>query len=318
MPDPPPAIRHPPPLLIVNLNLAVDHIAEVEDLIPGGVHRSARSARSAGGKGVNVARALRAFALPCVVAGFLGGRAGAEIARGLRDEGIEVSFTRIRGESRTCLILDDPERRLQTVLNEPGPEVSPAEMARFHARFRGLLCDAGAVVVTGSLPPGLPADTYAGLVETARRAGKETFLDASGAPLGPALGAKPDWVKINRAEAESVAGRRASGPRLAERLRALGAGRAVVTLGARGAILASEEGTVSIEPPGIAARNAVGAGDAAMAGLAAGALGGLSPEEAVRLAVATGTAASLNGLGRCERRDVEAILERVRVSGGSR
>jgi 1-phosphofructokinase family hexose kinase len=304
-------------LLIVNLNLAVDHVVEVASLRAGYVHRSARSVRSAGGKGVNVARALGTLGVPCVVAGLLGGRAGDEIARGLRAEGIALSFTRVQDESRTCLILDDPATRQQTVLNEPGPEVTHAETARFLARFRGLLCGASAVVLMGSLPQGAADDTYATLIDAARRAGKRTFVDTSGTPLGLALAARPDWAKVNRDEVAALLGRRvddADAARAAGRLRELGAARSIVTLGARGAVLACEEGAFRVEPPEIAARNAVGAGDAAMAGLVAGVLGGLSSEESGRLAVATGTAASLHGFGRCARRDVDEILGRVRLS----
>jgi 1-phosphofructokinase family hexose kinase len=303
-------------VLVVNLNLAVDHVVAVRGMRIGGVHRSARAVRSAGGKGVNVARALRAFDIPSIVAGFLGGRTGHEIARGLSAEGMATTITRIQGESRTCLILDDPERRDQTVLNEPGPEILQSEMARFHARFRSTLCKVSAVVITGSMPPGLPADTYATLVEAARRADKKTFLDASGIPLGPAVAAKPDWVKINRGEVEELLARRVdnvTAVRAAHRMRALGAARSIITLGARGAVLATDDGAFRIEPPEVASRNAVGAGDAAMAGLVAGVLRGLSPEEAGRLAVATGTAASLRGHGHVARHEIEEILGRVRM-----
>src|SRR5262245_11265626 len=115
-------------ILVVNLNLAVDYVLGVRGLVAGAVHRAETASRAAGGKGVNVARVLRALEEPCVVAGFLGGRAGDEIASWLADEGVELAATPIRGESRTCAILVDAETGRQTVVNEPGPSIAPDEV----------------------------------------------------------------------------------------------------------------------------------------------------------------------------------------------
>jgi len=304
-------------ILIANINLAIDSAIDVERLHVGEVHRSGRAVRSAGGKGVNVARALRVFGREAHVLGCLGGETGREIARRLRDEGIAHSHTRVQGESRTCLILNDPTRNEQTVLNEPGPALSPGESARFVARYRSLLCNARAVVITGSLPPGAASDTYVTLVEIARRQGKIAFLDAAGEPLRAGLGAAPDWVKVNRLEAEGVLALPAhanSAEAAAAGLRALGAGNAMITLGAEGAVVATESGIFRIVAPSVNARIAVGAGDAAMAGLVAAVLGGHPPEECGRLAVATGSAGTLHGAGRCERSDIESILPAVTAS----
>jgi tagatose 6-phosphate kinase len=126
-------------ILVVNLNLAVDQILRVDGLQLGGVHRSKSSLRQAGGKGVNVARVLRTLEEQCVVTGFLGGELGEFIARGLSQEAIAFECTPIKNESRTCLVLVDSEQGRQTVINEPGPEISQAEMARFVDNYGRLL-----------------------------------------------------------------------------------------------------------------------------------------------------------------------------------
>jgi tagatose 6-phosphate kinase len=237
---------------------------------------------------------------------------GRFIARGLREEGITHACTRIEGESRTCLILDDVQHNTQTVLNEPGPEVSATEFARFADRYRRLLRRVDAVVISGSLPPGLAADAYAEMASDARSAGRRVLLDTSGEPLREALAARPYLVKLNQTEAADLLGcAPADAPDGLDSLRALGAGNAMITLGSGGAVLLFEGETCRFVPPPIAARNAVGSGDAVMAGLAAGLRRELAPVELGRLAVAAGAANALHGMGRCELCEIEALQGRV-------
>jgi 1-phosphofructokinase family hexose kinase len=176
-------------ILIVNLNLAVDHIVEVDELRAGEVQRSRGARQRAGGKGVNVARVLKTLGEASLLLGFCGGRAGDLIAAGLRAEQIASRCTNVRAESRTCLIINDLGRRAQTVINAPGAPVGDAEWRDFEATYTRELPRAQLVVIDGSLPPNLPEDTYARLATAAREAGKRVVLDCAGAPLGHALGA---------------------------------------------------------------------------------------------------------------------------------
>jgi tagatose 6-phosphate kinase len=188
-------------ILIVNLNLAVDHIVEVGELRAGEVQRSRGARSAAGGKGVNVARVLKTLGEPSLLLGFCGGRAGDLIESGLRAENIASRCTRVADESRTCLIINDHARRAQTVINAPGAAVAAAEWRDFEATYARELPRAQSVVITGSLPPHLPAGTYARLTAAARDAGRPVLLDCAGAPLRHALAARPFLVKINAAEA---------------------------------------------------------------------------------------------------------------------
>ena len=302
-------------ILVVNLNLAVDYLLGVRALRPGEVHRATGSARMPGGKGVNAARVLKTLGEPALLTGFLGGRAGEEIADGLRAEGVEFDCVRVGGESRTCLILCDDEARAQTVVNEPGPVLTADEWGEFNRAFTRLVRDSSLVVITGSLPPGPPADSYARLVNAACSAGKETLLDCGGPVLSEALKAGPRFVKVNGAEAAALLGREVEGLDAAAAAAAeivkSGAGGAMVTLGALGAVLDDGGAVHRLTPPRVEAANSVGSGDAALAGLAAAMRRGQTAETAGRLAVAAGAANALRGTGRCTAEEIEEMLRGV-------
>ena len=303
-------------ILVVNLNLAVDLIVEMDELRAGAVQRSRGERRQAGGKGVNVARVLKTLGEPSRLLGFTGGSAGAVIEAGLRAENIETSCTRIEHESRTCLILNDHRRREQTVVNASGPAISDAEFDGFELNYLRLLAGAELAVITGSLPPNLPPDTYARLARAARERGVRVLLDCAGAPLGAALEARPFIVKINAAEAsEFLAAPVANfqdAARAAHELRESGADRgAMITLGAEGAVFDFGDTRYKFAAPQVLATNSVGSGDAALAGLAAALARNLTPVEAGALAVACGAANALHGAGACSAEEIASLQPRV-------
>lgn len=302
-------------ILIVNLNLALDHIVEVEELRAGEVQRSQCERRQAGGKGVNIARVLGSLGEPSLLLGFAGGGAGELLEAGLRAERIETHATRISGESRTCLIIHDRSSREQTVINAPGPPISEAEFRNFESGYERSLQRAEMVIITGSLPPNLGDDIYARLIETARGRGKRVLLDAAGAPLRHALAARPFHVKINCAEASELLDAPVtdfdSAARATRRLRESGAESAMITLGARGALSDFGDARYRFKSPPVAAVNSVGSGDATMAGLAAGLRRGWTAQDACTLAIAAGAANALHGAGACSREEILELQPRV-------
>lgn len=303
-------------ILIVNLNLAVDHIVEVDELRAGEVQRSRGARRQAGGKGVNVARVLKTLGEPSLLLGFAGGGAGDLITEGLRAENIASRATRVREESRTCLIINDCGSREQTVINAPGAAVSDAEWRDFEATYTHELPRAELVVINGSLSPNLAADTYARLTTQARDAGRRVLLDCAGASLTHALGALPFLVKINAAEAAELSGAPVtdfpSAARAARTLRERGAQNAMITLGAEGAFFDFEGARYRFFAPRVRAVNSVGSGDAALAGLAAALRLGRTAAEAGALAVAAGAANALHGAGGCSAEEIAELRPRVR------
>ncbi|MFE0458376.1 1-phosphofructokinase family hexose kinase [Kitasatospora sp. NPDC058965] len=278
------------PILTVTLNAALD----VTYQVPGvRLHRSNRVAvvsTRAGGKGINVARVVRSLGQPAVVTGLVGGAAGAEVRAALAVEGGESLLT-VRGETRRTVAVVDPVAGDTTVFNEPGPTVTGAEWAAFQGHFGRLLDQGcGLVVLSGSLPPGVPVEAYGVLVTAAKERGVPVVLDTSAPWLDHGLVAGPDLVKPNADELRAATGE--PDPLTAARqLVARGAGAVVASLGADGMLAVTADGCWRAAAPRQLAGNPTGAGDSAVAALAVGLLAGtpwpVRLAEAVALSGAT-------------------------------
>ncbi|MFJ4621816.1 1-phosphofructokinase family hexose kinase [Streptomyces sp. NPDC088812] len=274
----------------VTLNAAVDVTYTVDRIRTGASHRLATARHRAGGKGVNVARVLTALGRPALVAGLAGGPAGDAVRRDLAASGMAEALTAIAGTTRQTVTVVEEAAGDAAVFLEPGPEVSAAEWRAFTRHFARLLGRSRAVVLSGSLPPGLSEDAYGELVAAARRSDVPVVLDTTGPPLLAALAAGPDLVKPNAAELRETVG--AEDVRAgAETLRRAGARSVVVSLGAEGLLAVAPDGVWRARPPERLAGNPTGAGDAAVAALAAGLADRTPWPERLRAAVALSAAA---------------------------
>ncbi|TQM09419.1 1-phosphofructokinase family hexose kinase [Pseudonocardia kunmingensis] len=274
-------------ILAVTLNAALDVTYDVDALVPHATHRVREVRTRAGGKGVNVARVLRALGHDVVVSGFAGGATGAAIRADLAAAGLPDALVPVAGESRRTVTVVAAADGDATLFNEPGPEVSDDEWAAFADRFAVLAAGADAVVLSGSLPPGVRPDAYARLVAATDA---RTVVDADGPVLAAALAARPDVVKPNAAELAAVAG--AGDPREAAAwLRARGAGAVVASLGADGLLAVTADGAWRARPPRRVAGNPTGAGDACVAALTAGLVAGAAWPDLLRDAVSLSAAA---------------------------
>lgn len=279
-------------IVTVTLNLALDVTYRVPTVELHGTNRVSVVAHRAGGKGVNVARVLQALGHESLVCGLVGGLTGEAVRAELRAAGLEAVLTPIAGETRRTLAVVDETRGDATGYWEPGPTVQTREWMDFLSTFDELIADADAVVLSGSLPPGLPPDAYAELCRRAGAAGVPAVLDADGDALRCGLAAGPVLVKPNRAELERVTG--CTDPIAgAEWLRAHGAGAVVVSQGADGLLAVTPEGRWRAAPPEHVEGNPTGAGDAAVAALTAGLVTDLAWPE--RLARATAVSAATVG-----------------------
>lgn len=255
-------------ILTVTLNLALDVTYHVERFERGDATRVLGVARRAGGKGVNVARVLHQLGQEVVMTGlaggFTGGAARAELdAAGLRDE-----LVLIEGESRVTVAVVDREG-LATGFWEPGPMVTAGEWEAVRKRCAELLESASAVVLAGSLPPGIPSDAYAQLIEVIEQAGVPALLDADGEALALGAAAGPAVVKINASELADITGEHeiAAG---AQALRNAEAHTVVITEGSDGLRCFSDQGVLRARAPETLTGNPTGAGDAVSAALAVG------------------------------------------------
>ena len=284
-------------IVVVCLNLALDITHQVTTVNWGGVNRPAAVHARPGGKGVNVARTLHALGADPLLTGLAGGVTGAGIEAALGRLGVPTALTPIAAETRRTFTVVDGGGAV-TGFNEAGPEVSERELTEFRGQYGEALAGASAVVLSGSLPPGLAAGTYAGLIETATAAGVPVVLDSHGEALLLGAAAGPAIVKPNLEELESLTGRRLStpdGPDLtavtvaAEQLRAAGARAVVASLGPAGLLATTADGRWRARPAAVAG-NPTGAGDAVVAALAHGLVLGRPWDERLRHAAALGAA----------------------------
>jgi len=311
-------------IITVTLNAAIDKSLSVPSFRLGRRHRTVDQTTMAGGKGVNVARALKVLGQPVIATGFAGGPTGTRIVEQLTEESILNDFVRIREESRTNTAVYDPTNGETTEINERGPAVSAKEVELFRDKLLYLARGADIVVFAGSLPRGVDGDIYAGLIRELRRMDVKTMIDTDGEPLRHAARAEPDVISPNVLEAEELVGHEFND----EEDRAI-AVREMVQLGPREAIMTVPDGCVAcvqehgvptlmrvwIEPRETVA--AVGSGDAFLAGFVAAKYLGQDTDEALRFGVACGAESTQRlGAGLIDPREVdrtvgETTLERL-------
>ena len=280
-------------ILTVTLNPAVDMTCELGELRPGEVNRLTKSGSVAGGKGINVAKVLRGFHMPVAAAGFLGGNGGKLIENAVEAMGVQCHFTRIKGDTRTNVNILTADGAV-TELLEPGPEGSKKELENFRKQFSGCLELCEWVVLSGSVPKGVPMDIYGQLIAECRMAGCRVCLDTSGELLRAGLKAGPDLVKPNKKELEYLAGRELTSQRElvaeAKKLTAGGSVKVVVSLGAEGLLYVDSQQELYQEAVRVRAMNTVGCGDTVVASLCMSQLAEDDPDIMLRKAAALAAA----------------------------
>ncbi len=308
-------------ILTVTLNAAVDRTVAVPNFRLARRHRAVESRTVAGGKGINVARALSLLGRPVIAAGFVGGPTGTRVLEQLREESVLTDFTRIAAETRINLAVIDPTSGDQTEINERGPAVSPEEVKTLFERISYLASGAKICVLAGSLPPGAGDDLYARLIADLARRGVPVVLDAEGEAMLAGVRAGASMVTPNEREAEELVGQEfADSDDLASGLLEL------VRLGATEAAITRPEGCVAAVGEGAERRlleihteplepvSTVGSGDAFLAGYVAARYEGRSAEECLAYGVACGAESTQHfGAGTVDRNQVERLLGEVAV-----
>lgn len=308
-------------ILTVTLNAAIDRTVAVPNFRLGRRHRAVESRTVAGGKGVNVARALKLLGRPVIATGLAGGPTGTRILERLAEESILNDFTRIHGNSRTNLAVIDPTSNEQTEINERGPEVTPEEVDRFIEKLLYLAQGASVCVLAGSTPPGSDPDVYARLINELHQLGVFCLLDTDGEQMRSALRAGPDVVAPNAVEAEEAVGHEFND----DDDRVLGLA-GLIEMGARDAIITMPSGCVAIVGTGQERKryevtieplepiSRVGSGDAFLAGYVAARYERGTPAECLAYGVACGAESTQHfGAGTVDAREVERLLPRVEV-----
>ncbi|MGD0273799.1 MAG: 1-phosphofructokinase family hexose kinase [Gaiellaceae bacterium] len=309
-------------LVTVTLNAAIDRTLTVPNFQRGLRHRASQALTLAGGKGINVARALKAFGVPVVATGLTGGRTGTRIVEELTHESILNDFVRIEGESRTSTAVVDPMTGSHTEINEWGPHVEPEELQMLLEKLLYLSADAEWVVFAGTLPRGVDDSFYAEAVKELSRRGVQCVLDSEGTALRLGVEAEPFLVTPNQHEAESLVGQEFSDEE--DFLMAL---EAIAEMGSRNVVISHEGGCYALlkqerKPHRFKANIAriepvspVGSGDVLLAGFLAARRGGRSLEEALCQAVGAATASTLEtGAGRFDPEQAVEFARQVEIS----
>jgi len=279
-------------IVTLTANPSVDRTIEVAALRPGTVIRARASRVDAGGKGVNVARALAAHGRKATAVLPSGGAEGAQLEALLAGAGLALLTVRIAGSIRANVTVVEGDGTT-TKLNEPGPVLGQDELDALAATLTDAAARADWVVLSGSLSPGAPAGWYAELIRRLRGTGPRVAIDSSGPPLAMAIAARPDLIKPNREELAELAGRPvdtiADVVGAALTMTANGVHTVLTSLGPAGAVLVRRDAAWHATAAALEPRSTVGAGDALLAGyLAAGADG----TSALAEAVAWGSAAA--------------------------
>ncbi|WP_296665077.1 1-phosphofructokinase [Demequina sp.] len=282
--------------MIVTLtpNPSVDRSITVETLQRGEVHRATDIRVDAGGKGVNVARAISAQGGDAVAILPVGGPEGHLLEELLDAAEVPRRSVPIAGAARMNVSVLEPDGTT-TKLNEPGPVLSAVEVEALLDATVAAAADAAWVVGCGSLPPGAPVDLYAQLISRAHGLGTLAAIDTSGAPLAAAVAAVPDLIKPNHEELAELVGHDLATlgdvRDAAAELVATGIGVVAVSLGADGALLVTADQAIHARATISAALSTVGAGDCMLAGLLHGLSRGLPAADALAQGVAWGAAA---------------------------
>lgn len=300
-------------ILTVTPNVALDITYRVDQLTPGSSHRVRRVEERAGGKGVNVARALHALGHDTIVLGFVGGATAGAVMADLARGGLAHELVAVQGPTRRSIAVVDASNGEATLFNEAGPPVPATSWNDLEARLAARLPEAAALVVSGSLPPGARDDACARLVRLAAAHRVTVLVDTVGEALLQAAAAGADIVKPNSSELFQTTD--CSDVALAATaLRRRGAKAVVVSLGAAGMTAFTPEGSWRASPPTRIVGNPTGSGDAAAAALVAGAVAGAPWPDRLRDAVALSAATVLQATaGSVDLRDYLRLVPQILV-----
>ena len=310
-------------IVTVTLNAAVDRTLTVPNFQLGQRHRASQGLTLAGGKGINVARALKILDVPVVATGLAGGRTGTRIVEELTSEAILNDFVRIADDSRTSTAVVDPTAGTFTEINEWGPHVEPEELNMLLDKISYLARGADLVVFAGTLPRGVDDSFYAEAIRDLNRRNVPAVLDSEGPPLRLGVEAEAFLVSPNQREAEGLVGQELGDDEdftmALDRIADMGARNVLITAETRSFGLFRAERKRALfraDAPEVEPVSTVGSGDVLLAAFLAARLAEKSLEDSLRSAVAAGAASTLEvGAGRFAPREAAKLQGAVEVRG---
>lgn len=308
----------------VTLNPAFDKTVTIPDFSANQVNRIQTMREDIGGKGINVSKCVAALGGESTAITILAGYSGKRMLSLLTREKhiIAKEFWLSQGETRTNLKVIDPVGHTNTDINEPGPVVDGETLRLMEAFLLSSVQAGDSIVLSGSLPKGVPPTLYRDLGAKCREKGARVFLDADREALAYGLECKPFLVKPNQAELSTLLKRPITTQRelleAGDALREQYRTNVVISMGGDGALFLNGDEPLYISAPKVNVVSTVGAGDSMVAALAYGADMGLSWREQAKLAVACGTASVTNsGSQPPAPETVHALLKQVHIQACS-
>ncbi len=305
-------------IVTLTLNPAFDETITVEHFALGKTNRVCKTSLEPAGKGINVARVCRRFYEAVSASGFASGEFLASLSPILSDEDIEPQFLEVPGKTRKNIKVFDKALGITTELNEKGFFVTEKDIASIGGKLQSILPETEVLVVTGSLPQGAPDTTYRDIIETARKKGVKTILDASGVAFSKGLEALPYAIKPNIDELSAYAGEALqTDEKVLSCMRGLiekGISLVVTSLGSRGAFFMNAKETVFAQSLSVDVKSTVGAGDSMVALMALGLASGENLTSIAQKATCAGSLTSAKeGSSLCEAKEVLEKSSLIRI-----
>lgn len=304
-------------ILTITLNPSVDRRYTIDSFEKGQIFRTDDFQYTPGGKGINVTKVIKAFNQPVNATGFLGGRSGEYIKDQLDEMDINHDFISINGETRSCLaILSDDGS--QTEILESGPSVSSQKVSHFYESYKEILKSTEVICASGSLPKGLPVDTYRDLIIMAKEEGKRFILDTSGEALKLGIEAGPFLVKPNKEELENLMGCKIDSEEEINKavgyIMENGVEIVVVSLGESGSRVYYNGYCYKVSVPDVNVVNPVGSGDSMVAGLAVSLVRDYDIETMLKIGAACGTANAMEAeTGKVDMHNMKKIMSEIEI-----
>ncbi|WP_205503596.1 1-phosphofructokinase family hexose kinase [Rufibacter psychrotolerans] len=302
-------------IITITVNPAIDKSTRVEAVAPEKKLRCAKPVFEPGGGGINVSRAIKKLGGESCAWFLSGGPTGEKLGELLKAEGVSFRQFRCQEPTRENLVVFEESSRQEYRFGMPGPQITEPEWRQLLQALEELEETPEFVIASGSNPPGVPSDFYAQIAEIALKKGFKLIVDTSGEALLKAAGKGIYLLKPNLNELTALANKEVISAQEQEDLatQVLREGKSqvlVVSLGPRGAMLASPEGFDYVVPPTVKQESAVGAGDSMVGAMVLKLQEGWPLPDVVRYGVAAGTAATMTpGSELCRKPDVESIYQ---------
>lgn len=304
-------------------NPAIDKSCSLQQILPEVKLKCSAPVYEPGGGGINVSRAIKKLGGHSLALYLAGGPPGQLMHDLLNEEGIEFQATLTEGWTRENFIATETSSNRQYRFGMPGAIIKEAEWQQLLRALKLQKPSPKIIVASGSLPPGVPDDFYRKVAKIAKEVKAKCFLDTSGMALSQAMERDHFFLlKPNLKELCELTGQTSITGMGHEKaaLQLVDEGKAemvVVSLGAKGAILATKQGVERVVPPTIVVKSTVGAGDSMMAGLALAYARGATPREMLMYGVACGTAAAMSaGTELCSKTNVDQVYQWLQEKDG--